>query len=228
MFLSTGEDPDLERYCSLSKRLPSSSKLCETIYNCEFLGFVDREQKQVGCLLHPSLHHGVDLRSCSFYGAELCEEHFCASFNYLTTIEQMSVILPLEDWYLYGLVITDVDLVKAFFTQVQNSLGDSVRLERLRDTEVQDALRDFFRLKECWKFLSQKSRLGKYYFSHAEYQIARIEYEKYWGVKPSRFDKIFVSLSSAFNTKDDILEAESIIEEKIRRFIEVYQRVEIA
>ena len=40
------------------------------------------------------------------------------------------------------------------------------------------------------------------------------------GSKPSRFDKIFVSLSSAFKTEDDVLEAEAIIEEKIRRFIE--------
>ena len=61
----------------------------------------------------------------------------------------MSVILSLDDWYLYGVVITDIDLVKAFFTQIQNILGDSIRLERLRDAEVQGALCDFFRLKEC-------------------------------------------------------------------------------
>ena len=42
-------------------------------------------------------------------------------------------------------------------------------------------------------------------------------------MKPSRFDKIFVSLSSEFNTEDDILEAESIIKEKIVKFIEAYQ-----
>jgi len=120
-------------------------------------------------------------------------------------------------------IITDIDLVKAFFAQVQDILGGSICLERLRDAEVQIALRDFFRLKECWKFLSKKSRLGKYYFSHAEYQIARIEYEKNWGMRPSRFDSIFVSLSSEFNTHDDILEAESIIGENIKRFIEVYK-----
>lgn len=228
LFLSLEEHPDLERYSSLSQTFPSSPKLCETIYNCEFLGFIDREQKQVGCLLHPSLHDGVDLRSYTFYGAKLCEEHFCTSFTYLTTIEQKSVILSLDDWYLYGLVITDIDLVKAFFTHVQNCLGDSVRQERLRNEEVKSVLRDFFRLKECWKFLSGENRLGKYYFSHAEYQIAKIEYERNWGVKPSSFDKIFVSLSSAFNREDDIVEAESIIEEKIRRFIKIYQRVEIA
>jgi hypothetical protein len=40
-------------------------------------------------------------------------------------------------------------------------------------------------------------------------------------MRPSLFDTIFVSLASAFNTEEEVLEAEDIIEEKIRRFIEV-------
>jgi hypothetical protein len=88
---------------------------------------------------------------------------------------------------------------------------------------VSQALSDFFRLKESWKFASSKRRLGKYYFSHSEYQIARIEYEKNWKIRPSDFDKILVSLSSEFGTKEDIVEAESMIEEKIRKFVEAYQ-----
>ena len=222
LFFSLGEHPDLEKYRSLSEELSPGPKLCETIYNCEFLGFVDREQKQVGCLLHPSLHNGVDFRTCSFYGAKLCEEHFCPSFNHLTTVEQEAVIISLNDWYLYGLVITDIDFVKEYFKHVQNRLGDSIRIERLKNAEVKRALREFFGLKEYWKYLSKESRFGKYYFSQAEYQISRVEYEKKWGMKPSRFDKIFVSLSSAFNTEADVLEAEAIIEEKIREFIEAY------
>jgi len=223
LFFSLGRNPDLDRYRIISQTLSTSPKLCETIYNCEFLGFVGGERGRVECLLHPSLHHGMDLRTCSFYGAKLCEEHFCISFTCLTAVEKKAVVLSLDDWYLYGLVITDIDLVKEFFAHVQNRLGDCVHVDRLRNANVQNALRDFFRLKECWKFVSKKNRLGKYYFSHAEYQIARIEYEKNWGMKPSRFDKIFVSLSSEFNTEDDILEAESIIEEKTAKFIEAYQ-----
>jgi hypothetical protein len=138
-------------------------------------------------------------------------------------MEQEAVVCSLDDWYLYGLVITDIDLVKEFFAHVQNRLGDYIHVRRLGDDKVQEALRSFFRLKECWKFMSEKNRLGKYYFSHAEYRIARIEYEKNWGVKPSRFDKIFLSLSSSFNTEDDIIEAEAIIEEKITKFIEAYR-----
>jgi hypothetical protein len=78
-------------------------------------------------------------------------------------------------------------------------------------------------LKENWKFKAGTNRLGKYYFSKAEYNVARIEYKKRWGVQPSRFDKILVSLESEFNSSDDIFEAEIIIEEKIKRFIAAYE-----
>jgi len=222
LFFSLEKPPDLEEYSRACEALPPSPKLCETIYNCEFLGFLDRELKQVGCLLHPSLHNGVDLRTCSFYGAKLCAEHFCPSFNHLATVEQVAVIMSLDDWYLYGLVITDIDFVKEFFRHVQDRLGDSVHVDQIRNSKARQSLHEFFNLKESWNFLSKENRLGKYYFSHSEYLIARIEYEKNWGIKPSRFDKIIVSLSSVFKTEDDVLGAEAIIEEKITGFIEAY------
>ncbi len=198
-------------------------KLLETIYNCEFLGFIDLEEKKVGCLLHPAVHQGADLRERSFYGLELCAGHFCPSYTYLAKIEQAAVIAVVRDWYLYGLVITDIDLVKEFFHHVHNRLGETVHPERLSDPRVQDALRDFFQLKESWKFASREHRLGKYYFSQAEYQIARIEYENNWRIKPSRFDKILVSLSSAFSSREDVWEAESIIEERVAGFVDSYR-----
>ena len=162
------------------------------------------------------------MRTNSFYGVELCETHFCPSFTYLKDEEQLSVILSLDDWYLYGLVITDIDLVKQFFAHVQNRMGDKVCVKRLEDQKVKKVLLEFFALKECWKFLSPEPRLGKYHFTHAEYSIARIEYSQRWGKYPSPFDKIFISLSSAFQTEHEIEEAESIIEGMIGKFIEVY------
>ena len=221
LFFSSGENPDVASCRRKIQALSVTPKLCETIHNCEFLGFVDRGKRKVGCLLHPVLHQGRDLRSCSFYGAELCAKHFCISYTSLTTVEQAAVICSLDDWHLYGLVLTDVDFVKAFFTHAQNRMGDSVRADKLEKVPVQSALRDYFSLKGNWKFPANDNRLGKYCFSQAEYRIARIDYEKNWDMRPSPFDTIFVSLASAFNTEDEVFEAEAIIEEKLRRFIEV-------
>jgi hypothetical protein len=223
LFFAAGQDPEVFRRAVAREWSPSNPKLLETIYNCEFLGFLDEEKRRVGCLLHPSANRGRDLRDRCFYGTEICAGHLCPSHTHLTRAEQKSVLTGLEDWYLYGLVITDIDLVKEFFHHVQTRLGDSVREERLEERKIRETLRDFFVLKESWKFASSKNRLGKYYFSHSEYQIARVEYEKNWRLKPSRFDKILVSLSSDFQAPEEVLEAESIVEGKIAGFVRAYE-----
>ena len=222
LFFSSGETPDTADYQTEVRAIPTPPKLCETIHNCEFLGFVDKARRRVGCLLHPVLHQGSDLRTCSFYGAELCDNHFCISYSSLTPVEQKAVICALDDWYSYGLVLTDVDFVKAFFNHVQNRMGESVKAERLENKDVQNSLWDYFKLKESWQFSADDKRMGKYYFSEAECRIARIEYEKHFKISSSRFDTIFVSLASSLKTEGEVLAAESIIEEKIKRFIEVY------
>jgi hypothetical protein len=38
----------------------------------------------------------------------------CPSYPHLTKVEQAAVFTVLDDWYLHGLVITDIDLVKGF------------------------------------------------------------------------------------------------------------------
>lgn len=222
--MSLGRDPRNFQRIYGEEEFPPNPKLLDTIYNCEFLGFLDGEKKRVGCLLHPTVNAGRDLRDHCFYGKEICAGHFCPSHAHLTPVEQKSVLLALEDWYLYGLVITDIDLVKDFFHQVQTRLGDSVREDQLKNFRVREALREFFVLKESWVFASCRNRLGKYYFSQTEYQIARIEYEKTWRVKPSKFDKILLSLESEFQRQEDIFEAESIIERKVCNFLKAYER----
>lgn len=204
------------------KELEQSPSLLRDIYNCEFLGFIDREHKKVGCLLHPALNQGNDLRRYSFYGRELCAEHFCLSHTYLRDIEKLAVSEALDDWYLYGLVITDLDFIKDFFQEVQARLGDCLRPEKFRREPVRKALAAYFALKENWPFAAKENRLGKYYFSQGEYQIAHLEYEKRWQIKPSRFDKILVSLTSQFSSPQDVQEAELLIEHKIKDFLAVY------
>ena len=211
---------NLHEYRRLGEAGAPAPKLLEEIYNCQFLGFLDQQERRVGCLLHPSMHDGADLRDLCLYGKELCAGHFCPSFTYLTRMERMAVIRALDDWYLYGLVITDIDFVKEFLREAQDRLGDALRMQHLMDAGVRAGLLAFLSLKECWEFASRDNRLGKYYFSHSEYRIARIDYEKKWKISPSRYDKILVSLASELATKADVLEAESLIEERIEAFVQ--------
>ena len=60
-----------------------------------------------------------DYRGVSFYGQELCDGHFCPSYYYISQNEKQALLHILDDWYLYGLVITDIDLVKGLFQMDQ-------------------------------------------------------------------------------------------------------------
>jgi hypothetical protein len=226
LYASFGDQFQLEEYKKKEASFETSPKLLEAICNCEFLGFLDPEKKRIGCLLHPSQNQGEELRYHSYYGPALCANHFCPSYSYLTVAEQRAVVAVLDDWYLYGLVITDIDLVKEFLRHAQEGMGDCLDPRRLEDKSVKESVQAFFSLKENWQFAARTNRLGKYFFSFSEYQIARIEYEKQWKIKPSRFDKILVSLSSEFASLENVQRAEAVIEEKIQNFVDAYQKEE--
>ena len=45
---------------------------------CAYLGFLNDEETHIGCLAHPQMNGGVDLRDYGFYrSAEICENFFC-------------------------------------------------------------------------------------------------------------------------------------------------------
>jgi hypothetical protein len=215
---------DLDGYRRRRDERINNTKLFDTIYNCEFTGFVDPQRCRVGCLLHPSVTGNPDLRNHCFYGAQICHEHFCPGYGCLTTAEQLAVVEALDDWYLYGLVITDIDLVKEFFKQAENTLGDSIKPSHLKHSDVRQALRDFFSLKEHWPFKAAENRLGKYYFSASEYAIARIDYCTRWGVPDSIWDKILVSLESEFSDLAELRAAEELLQQKIDAFLQSCRR----
>ena len=200
-----------------------NEKRYEVIYCCEYLGFLDAEERRVGCLLHPFGNGGEDLRDVSFYGRELCDGHFCPSYHYLSAEEKMALLHICDDWYLYGLVVTDIDLVKSYFRWISDGIYETPSPDVFRKDALRETARRFFDLKVTWPFRSLDiHRLGKYYFDGSQYMIQYIDYEAL-GHKPSRFDKIFLSLSSVFQDRREIVEAEAIIQSHIDGFIQEYR-----
>jgi len=203
--------------------MEEATKRYEVIYCCEYLGFLDDDGKKVGCLLHPFGNSGKDLRAVSFYGQELCDGHFCPSYHYLSREEKLSLLHIIDDWYLYGLVVTDIDLVKAYFKWISDGVYETPSPEVFRTGVLRDLAHRFFSLKLTWPFRSDDiHRLGKYYFDGSQYMIQFIDYEA-MGHERSRFDKIFLSLSSIFRDKTEIEEAESMIQSHIDGFVKAYR-----
>ena len=122
---------------------------------CPLLGFLDGEREEtVGCLAHPK-HTGtggIDLRDCGVYRAEICESFECPSHLWLSPDEARLIAEVCRgDWYLYGLVITDVDFVRAVFRLLARSLGEDVPARRLLehpDPRVREATGRVFALRE--------------------------------------------------------------------------------
>ena len=212
---------DLGAFSGAIKEREPGEKLYEVIYCCEYLGFLDSGEKRVGCLLHPLQNDGVDMRGVSFYGVELCDGHFCPSYHFISREEKRALIRIIDDWYLYGLCITDIDLVKEYFRFISEGIYEVVRPERL-DGRLRDIALDFFSLKISWPFRSpDTNRFGKYYFDGSQYMISHIDYDAL-GCKRSRFDKIFLSLTSRFRNRDELRRGEEIIQNNIDEFVAWY------
>jgi hypothetical protein len=197
-------------------------KLCPMIINCEFLGFLDEARTRVGCLFHPSRNNRNNLRNFSKHGRETCDEARCSAYHYLSSDLAMCVAEAVPDWYLYGLCLTDIDLVMSFFDAAGDLAGETIHPSRiLASPSLLELFSGYLLLKETWPLARDPGRFGKYYFPEGAYKIAAVDYQGL-GLKPSRYDKILMSLGSVIQGSDDLLEAEGMIEEKIKSFARAY------
>lgn len=212
------------RYSEIVRAREPAGRLYETIYACEFLGYVSADEREVGCLLHPAVNGGADLRSHSFYGREICAGHFCPSYAYLTEAEQRAAVAACDDWHLYGAVVTDIDLVKEVFAHVQRRLCAPIRAEDAERPGPARAFGDLLRLRFAWPYRDRGAlpRFGKYYFLGEDYGVAEVDYASV-GAERSRFDKILRAFESRFGSLAELRAAESLIEEKLDRLAAAYE-----
>ena len=133
---------------ALALRAEGPPPLFPMVRVCPLLGFLDDDHQRVGCLAHP-LVIGVDLRDCGAYTADVCEGFTCPSHTWLTQAQAELVQAACPDWYLYGLVITDVDWVKTTLGLVEAQRAAPVDPRAiLRSPRTLEACRELFALKE--------------------------------------------------------------------------------
>lgn len=216
---------ELDAYRDAVRRREDGKRIYHTIYTCEFVGYLNDSATRVGCMLHPLQNDGRDLRVVSFYGRDICEGHFCPSYEKLTAHEARIVIDTIHDWYLYGAVITDIDFVKAFLRRVQDEMGEEVLAERVRaNISARTCLLRYFELKTTWPFRdTTRPRFGKYYFVGEEYDIDRIDYAVLNAVV-SPWDPVFLSLASLFRSTNEVDVANSLLDVIKDEFIDAYRR----
>ena len=215
---------DVGRYAKETLAGEDFAKRYEVIYCCEYLGFLDKDEKKIGCLLHPMQNSGVDMRDVSFYGQELCAGHLCPSHYFIPQSQSQILIKIIDDWYLYGLVLTDIDLVTTYFRLIADRVGCELKPEIFDNEDLKGIALEYFNWKTTWPFRSlETNRLGKYYFDGSQYMISHIDYAGF-GRDVSPLNAIFLSLSSSFKNAGEIEQAQKIIWSNIDNFVAEYQR----
>jgi len=215
---------DMERYVNATFFCEDFTPRYEVIYCCEFLGFLDGDEKKVGCLLHPAQNSGLDLRAASFYGQETCAGHICPSHHFIPRNQAQILIKIVDDWYLYGLCLTDIDLVTEYFRLLADMVGGELSPHVFDNPALRDIAREFFQWKTSWPYRSEETnRLGKYYFDGSQYMISYIDYAR-CGRETSPFDRIFMSLSSVFHNAGEIAAAEELVRNNMLRFASSYRK----
>lgn len=218
-------EADLPSFSRAMRAMEDQTRRFEVIHCCEYAGFLDDESKRVGCLLHPARNGGRDLRDLSFYGRELCDGHFCPSYPFLSKTEKLALIDILDDWYLYGLCVTDIDLVKGYFRHLGDLLGEMPEPSVFGDGKARGIARRFFEFKLAWPFRSPEiNRFGRFYFDGSQHMIRPIDYEAL-GCDRSPYDTIFLSLTSVFPGLPELREAEGMIRGNLLALAEAIERL---
>jgi hypothetical protein len=118
-----------------------------TVSACPLLGFIDEAGTRVGCLAHPAVTGGPDLREAGAYDAETCESFLCPSHAALSEEVARIVERASPGWHAYGLAITDAPFVRAVLAAVAEVAGEPVASRHLDHAPFRAALGRLLSLK---------------------------------------------------------------------------------
>ena len=196
-------------------------------YHCPFVGLIGPHGGRVGCLLHPlgDGNGGIDLRGLSFYGGLACREYFCPSCRSLPAAYKTMVQAACNDWYLYGLVITEERLLSAFFAEVERRLDRPLPVNaRAAGPAAQAAVAEFLALKIDWPYRGPAWKGPAHYiFNDGLHPRPEIDYAAI-GTGPSRHDVILRELETEVGTPAGLAAAEDRVERLVQRSAEALDR----
>jgi len=142
---------------------------------------------------------------------------------YLSEDEQRFVAESIDDWYLYGLVVADIDLLKGIYQGLSDRIGESVCPSALQIPEIRKATQSLWQWKLDWPFrYAGTNQFGKYLFEGETYREIRIPYD-HWGRRPSPYDHILRVLGFRFQSVDELKTAERMVERALESYLRLYE-----
>ena len=192
------------------------SRPCPGFHHCPFLGLIGGEKKRVGCLLHPAIpgNNGTDYRSLSWYGEKACRTYFCPATKKLPTVYQSILKQTIDDWYVFGLIVTEHALVTAYFKEVELRLGRHVTVsDYTENIEATGAFREFAELKSTWPYRRKESPGPcSFFFENGLYPRPDV-FRNTLDIRPSPYEKMLRELDSGFSSAQEIASADQLLDD---------------
>jgi len=188
-------------------------------HHCPFIGLIGAAQSTVGCLLHPQAagNNGMDFRSVSYYGGMTCHIYFCPSTRLLPLRYKQIVRSVLDDWYLYGLIVTETRLLIAFFEELEDRINRPLYAEDFTaHRDCREALKYLFLLRVSWPFRSPDNhRLANYFFNDHLYARPTIQPPSS-GKSISRYRLILQELETDTTSEQTLRQAEVYLDDRFK------------
>jgi hypothetical protein len=218
LFQDTPRTPDsIDQYSAAIEKLETELPLDQIIHVCEFAGFVDTESRLVGCMLHPSApgNNGIDLRGLCYYGSLACTSFLCPAWEEVSAAHKAIVLDLLEDWHIYGLVVSDAGFVMPLFSLLEESIGEALEPDRLLSGPAADIVRGMLAWKDSWPFggfsrLRQSQHYVKAPLAHSEAD------------HPSNMQLLLTSLDFTFGITEPLAGREELVKDRVAEFASVY------
>jgi hypothetical protein len=178
-------------------------------HHCPYIGFIDSGNKRVGCLLHPNGNdnNGIDYRGLSYYGSMTCRTYFCPSHRRLDNNFMQILFNQADNWYEYGLMIPETDLLELCYRQIVERTGHKIDSAAGDNRKFGHQLKNLMTLKVRWPYRATNRPMAHYFFNDPLYQKPPVDYWKAGGII-SRYDDLFRELHSEFKSEQDLKKAE--------------------
>lgn len=195
-----------------TKRVLKRGKLpFEDFHHCPFAGFMGDDLNKPGCLIHPlaEKNKGADYRGLSYYGGLACASYFCPTCYHVPGERKLIVRECFEDWFEYGLTITEDLMINNLFDNLEKKAG-KILLFNDFTMKAFFLTSSFLKLKFNWPFKRNNFHPVNYFFRDID-QGFNID-KKY---SSSKYFHILNSFKVLIENKEDLEKAETFIDSKL-------------
>lgn len=197
-------------------------------HHCPYIGLIGDHRQRPGCLLHPlgAGNNNTDFRGLSHWGGFACASYFCPTCHEVPARFKEILKGCAEDWYLYGLNVTENRYVSSYFEWIEEASGKAlIPSQVLAHDPFISAVREFMALKQTWPYReNHDNRLGNYFFKDDLYPRAIIDYPSF-GLPVPRSDLILRTLGTSCTDCETLNDAMRHIDRLIQQAVHAVTQI---